>query len=136
MTPRVPGGSRAAAHQVGNSGRAAPRPVAFVAIGGPMRLNALYRLRPLAAFAAAVCATSMSAAAATPAAAARVQRLPISIVGNHFVNGAGHRIRLLGVNHTSAEYGCVDGFGYDDGHFNNRDAAAIASWGANAVRVP
>jgi endoglucanase len=63
-------------------------------------------------------------------------RLSISIVGNHFVDGSGHKIRLLGVNHTSAEYGCVDGFGYDDGHFDNKDAAAIASWGANAVRIP
>jgi endoglucanase len=62
--------------------------------------------------------------------------LSISVVGNHFVDGSGHQIRLLGVNHTSAEYGCVDGFGYDDGHFNSADAAAIASWGANAVRIP
>ena len=62
--------------------------------------------------------------------------LSISIVGNHFVDGAGRTIRLLGVNHTSSEYGCVDGFGYDDGHFNDGDASAIASWGANAVRIP
>jgi hypothetical protein len=62
--------------------------------------------------------------------------LSIAIVGNHFVDGSGHTIRLLGVNHTSSEYGCVDGFGYDDGHFNNADAAAIASWRANAVRIP
>jgi hypothetical protein len=62
--------------------------------------------------------------------------LAISISGNHFVNGAGQTIRLLGVNHTSSEYGCVDGFGYDDGHFDDADAAAIASWGANAVRIP
>jgi Cellulase (glycosyl hydrolase family 5) len=62
--------------------------------------------------------------------------LSISIVGNHFVDGSGRTIRLLGVNHTSSEYGCVDGFGYDDGHFDDSDAAAIASWGANAVRIP
>ena len=37
---------------------------------------------------------------------------------------AGQTIRLLGVNHTSAEYACVDGFGYDDGHFDAADAAA------------
>src|SRR5580698_1418632 len=89
-------------------------PTAFVMIAGAVLL--------------AVLGTPSSQAAATP--------LSIRIVGNHFVNGAGHRIRLLGVNHTSAEYGCVDGFGYDDGHFNNADAAAIASWGANAVRIP
>jgi endoglucanase len=39
-------------------------------------------------------------------------------------------------NHASFEYGCVDGFGYNDGHMDDADAAAIASWGANAVRVP
>ena len=62
--------------------------------------------------------------------------LSIKVVGNHFVDGSGRTIRLLGVNHTSSEYGCVDGFGYDDGHFDNADAAAIASWHANAVRIP
>jgi endoglucanase len=62
--------------------------------------------------------------------------LSISISGNHFVNGAGQTIRLLGVDHASFEYGCVDGFGYNDGHMDDADAAAIASWHANAVRVP
>jgi aryl-phospho-beta-D-glucosidase BglC (GH1 family) len=62
--------------------------------------------------------------------------LSISVSGNHFVNGAGQTIRPLGVNHASFEYGCVDGFGYNDGHMDDADAAAIASWGANAVRVP
>ncbi len=81
-------------------------------------------------FAIVVCLlVGTSARAAQPA-------LSISISGKHFVNGAGQTIRLLGVNHTSSEYGCVDGFGYDDGHFDNADAAAIASWHANAVRIP
>jgi endoglucanase len=62
--------------------------------------------------------------------------LSISIQGNHFVNGAGQTIRLLGVNHPSSEYACVDGFGYNDGHQDAADAAAVASWNANAVRVP
>jgi hypothetical protein len=62
--------------------------------------------------------------------------LSIRVEGNHFVNGEGQTIRLLGVDRTSSEYGCVDGFGYDDGHFNEAVAAAIASWNANAVRVP
>jgi endoglucanase len=95
----------------------------------------LHRRRWPAAFTAVACAASVALAGGTPAAAAKVP-LKISIVGNHFVDGAGHRIRLLGVNHTSAEYGCVDGFGYDDGHFDKADAAAIASWGADAVRIP
>jgi hypothetical protein len=62
--------------------------------------------------------------------------LSIAISGNHFVDGSGQPIRLLGVNHPSFEYACVDGFGYDDGHMDEADAAAVASWNANAVRVP
>ena len=72
---------------------------------------------------------------ASPALAAAAP-LSIKVAGNHFVNGEGQTIRLLGVDRTSSEYGCVDGFGYDDGHFDDADAAAIASWNANAVRVP
>lgn len=37
--------------------------------------------------------------------------LSITVSGPHFVNGAGHAIRLLGVNVTSSEYACVDGYG-------------------------
>ncbi len=70
----------------------------------------------------------VSASAAAP--------LSIAISGDHFVNGAGQPIRLLGVNHPSSEYACVDGFGYNDGHQDDADAAAVASWNANAVRVP
>ncbi len=86
----------------------------------------------LAAFASVIV---ISLLGSTPGRAAQTP-LSISISGPHFVNGAGKTIRLLGVNHPSSEYGCVDGFGYDDGHFDNADAAAIASWGANAVRIP
>jgi hypothetical protein len=62
--------------------------------------------------------------------------LSISISGDQFVNGAGERVRLLGVDHASFEYGCVDGFGYNDGHMDDADAAAVASWHADAVRLP
>ncbi len=62
--------------------------------------------------------------------------LSIAISGNQFVNGSGPPIRLLGVNHPSSEYACVDGFGYNDGHMDDADAAAVASWNANAVRIP
>jgi len=62
--------------------------------------------------------------------------LSISISGNHFVNGAGQPIRLLGVNHASFEYACDEGYAYDDGHMTDADAATVASWNANAVRVP
>jgi hypothetical protein len=77
------------------------------------------------------------AALATQAPVEAAQAGPsIAISGNHFVNGAGQTVRLLGVNHASFEYGCVDGFGYSDGHMDDADAADIASWGATAVRIP
>jgi hypothetical protein len=59
--------------------------------------------------------------------------LSISIVGNHFVNGAGETIRLLGVDEPGTEYACF--YGYDSGE-DAADAAAIAAWHANAVRIP
>jgi endoglucanase len=65
--------------------------------------------------------------------------LEISISGNHFVNGvngAGQTIQLRGVNVSSSEYACAENFGYDDGDYTDATAAAIAAWGANAVRIP
>ena len=62
--------------------------------------------------------------------------LSISVVGNHFVNGAGQTIRLLGVNREGTEYACVNGTGYAVGPEDASDAAAIAAWHANAVRIP
>src|ERR1700742_5134596 len=62
--------------------------------------------------------------------------LSISIEGNHFVNGSGQTVRLLGVNHPSFEYACEYGYAYNDGNMNAPDAAAIAAWHATAVRVP
>jgi endoglucanase len=93
------------------------------------RLPALLALLALAAAAiAAGLAQLPGAAAATP--------LSITVSGNHFVDGAGQTIRLLGVNHPSFEYACADGYAYNDGIFDEADAAAVASWRANAVRVP
>jgi endoglucanase len=62
--------------------------------------------------------------------------LSISIQGNHFVDGAGQTVRLLGVNHPSLEYACEEGYAYDDGNMDAADASAIASWHATAVRIP
>jgi hypothetical protein len=100
-----------------------------------MTSTLLGRLRWPAALVAIAGAICVSLLGGSPSNAASVP-LSIRVVGNHFVNGAGHTIRLLGVNHTSSEYGCVDGFGYDDGHFDNADARAIVAFGANAVRIP
>ena len=84
----------------------------------------------LATLALLACALFLAPASASAA------PLSIKVEGNHFVDGEGQTIRLLGVDRTSSEYGCVDGFGYDDGHYDDADAAAIAGWNADAVRVP
>jgi hypothetical protein len=73
--------------------------------------------------------------------------LSISISGNHFVNAVGQTVQLVGVNRMSSEYACTYGYvasgpgvspddpsGTDP--LDGEDAAAIASWHANAVRIP
>jgi hypothetical protein len=62
--------------------------------------------------------------------------LSIKLQGNHFVDGSGKTVRLLGVNHPSFEYACEEGYAYDDGNMDAADAAAVASWHATAVRLP
>ena len=100
---------------------------------GPQTFRRLRWLLP--ACAGIVCAILVSAPGQAPGRAAAVP-LSIAVQGNHFINGAGHTVRLLGVNHASFEYACVQGWGYNDGHMDAADAAAIASWHATAVRVP
>jgi hypothetical protein len=74
----------------------------------------------------------------TPAASSAP--LSISIAGNRFVNGLGQTIRLLGVDRPGTEYACEEGWGFSDGDDDPAaaaaDAASIAAWDANAVRVP
>jgi endoglucanase len=66
--------------------------------------------------------------------------LSIAIDGNHFIDGSGQTIRLLGVDRPGTEYACEEGWADSDGDDTAdaaaADAAAIASWHANAVRVP
>ncbi|MFZ0386844.1 MAG: cellulase family glycosylhydrolase [Solirubrobacteraceae bacterium] len=65
--------------------------------------------------------------------------LEISISANHFVNGlngTGQAVQLRGVNVSSSEYACAENYGYDNGDYTDATAAAIAAWGANAVRIP
>ena len=71
-----------------------------------------------------------------PLAALDATPLAITVVGNHFVNGSGQTIRLLGVNREGTEYACVNGTGYSVGPEDAADAAAIASWHTNADRIP
>jgi endoglucanase len=99
-------------------------------------LRRLSRLRwPASAACGCALAILVSVLGGTPGRAAQTP-LSISISGNQFVNGDGHKLRLVGVNHPSFEFACDDGYAYDDGHMDGADAAAVASWNANAVRVP
>lgn len=60
----------------------------------------------------------------------------VSVQGNQLVDGAGHPLRLLGVNRSGTEYACAQGWGIFDGPSDAASVAAIASWDVNAVRVP
>lgn len=100
-----------------------------------MRSDRRGRLRRLSVAAAIALAVAAVLVGPRPAGAAAAP-LSISITGNHFVDSSGHTIRLLGVNHSGAEYSCVNGYAYGYDHFDDADAAAVASWGADAVRVP
>jgi endoglucanase len=62
--------------------------------------------------------------------------LSIRVSGNHFVNGSGHTIRLLGVNRSSFEYACAQGWGLNEGPTDAAAIAAMKSWRINVVRVP
>jgi hypothetical protein len=76
----------------------------------------------------------------TPSAPAVPQTTPaalsIRIVGDHFVDGAGVTIRLLGVNAPGSEYACQQDWGYSEQPSDAAEAAAIAGWHATVVRVP
>jgi hypothetical protein len=87
----------------------------------------------LALLAIACALAAASGGAGTARAAAP---LSIAVAGDHFVNGAGQTIRLLGVDRPGTEYACEQGWGYTSGSEDAADAAAIAAWHANAVRVP
>ncbi len=75
-------------------------------------------------------APTLSAFAAAPAS------LSIRVVGNHFVDGDGQPMRLLGLNRSGTEYECMDGRGPFDGPADAQSIAVMASWRVNAVRVP
>ena len=94
-------------------------------------------MRPwfLVVFTAALIAVPTSATSNATSAKAAV--LPsISIVGNHFVDGNGATIRLLGVNRSGSEYMCTGGGANTfDGPSDDTSIAAMAAWHINAVRL-
>jgi hypothetical protein len=99
-------------------------------IWGPLRAAATALVLALPVVAA------LPAAAATP-------RHDLRVRGHALVDGpgAGHVVRLLGVNRSGLEYACIQGWGFfDSPHPNQIDdpamIAAMTSWDIDAVRVP
>jgi len=69
--------------------------------------------------------------------------LALRVVGNHLVDARSNTVRLLGVNRSGQEFKCIQqgspgslGWGIFDGPTDLPSVQAIASWKANAVRVP
>jgi endoglucanase len=60
----------------------------------------------------------------------------LHVVDNQLVDGHGREIRLLGVNRSGAEYGCIGGHGFFAGPSGRRAIAAMTAWQINAVRLP
>jgi endoglucanase len=90
--------------------------------------------------AAGLVAIAGALAAPAPASSAAPK---ISIKGNHFVDGSGATLRLIGINVAGAEFTCVEPVYNDfrksgvwDGPVDAAAIAAMASWKINAVRVP
>jgi endoglucanase len=61
--------------------------------------------------------------------------LSIRIVRNHFVDGDGKVVRLLGVNRSGTQYACAEKWGIFDGPSDDASIASMRRWGFNAVRV-
>ncbi len=59
----------------------------------------------------------------------------LSVRGNQLLAG-GAPIILHGVNRSGTEYGCIQGWGFEDGPMDQASVNAIAGWGANLVRIP
>jgi hypothetical protein len=60
----------------------------------------------------------------------------VSVSGNQLRGFNNAPVRLHGVNRSGTEYACVQGWGIFDGPSDTTSISAIASWHANAVRVP
>jgi endoglucanase len=77
---------------------------------------------------------SLTAAGATGHAAHRP--FSIRVAGNKLVNAAGHRVQLRGVNRSSFEYACSEGWGFYEGPVDAASIRAMKTWRINAVRLP
>jgi endoglucanase len=82
----------------------------------------------IAAFLIALAGSAGTGSTATP--------LSIRVSGNKLVDGQGHVVQLRGVNRSSFEYACAQGWGLHEPPGNRTVLAAIKTWKANVVRVP
>ncbi len=62
--------------------------------------------------------------------------LSVGVSGNQLVDGNGHTLRLLGVNRSSFEYACAQGWGLNEGPTDATAIAAMKAWRINVVRIP
>ena len=54
--------------------------------------------------------------------------LAIHVDGNRLVDGNGAPLRLLGVNRSSFEYACAQGWGFNEGPTDAAAIAAMKAW--------
>jgi endoglucanase len=86
---------------------------------------------------------ALIALAAFACAAPSATALRIKVKGNHFVNGKGKPVRLIGVNRSGSEYSCSGddgagghGYGFFQGPVSHRAIRAMKTWHVNAVALP
>ncbi|MGX5681952.1 cell wall-binding repeat-containing protein [Schumannella luteola] len=86
--------------------------------------------------AAAAAAVIVMPLAPAPVAAATPAAQPV-VVGNHLVDArTGHTFVPRGANWPSFEYACWQGWGYSGDEATTAEAALMASWRINTVRIP
>jgi hypothetical protein len=97
----------------------------------------LFSLLFAACTVAAGCGGAGTDDAAAPEAAALdgAPQGSLTVRGNALVNQQGTRARLLGVNHVTAEYMCINGQGIFDHPSDQVVVDALLAWHVNAVRV-
>jgi hypothetical protein len=61
----------------------------------------------------------------------------LHVVGDKVLNGSGQQIQLIGVNFSSFEYGCLNGY-FNDGPVppNMAEINGMRSWNIDIVRIP
>jgi endoglucanase len=62
--------------------------------------------------------------------------ISIRVAGTKLVDGNGKVVQLRGVNRSSYEYACAQGWGFHEDPATRTIVAAIKTWKANAVRIP